>query len=146
MATRIFDRETLLDLTVNVVPLVIIAFFVVAFLVVNPWGVDPLASGIQFALLLAPFVLLAILTYLSGKAIAGDEKRSPVYVPGQATIPGAKPIGGDESESAGAAAPEALEADDADGAGDAETGTEAETDPDPDAAGANADATKPAED
>jgi hypothetical protein len=73
MATRIFDRETLLDLTVNIVPLAIMAFFVVVFLVVNPWGVDPLASGIQFALLLAPFVLLAILTYLSGKAIAGDE-------------------------------------------------------------------------
>jgi hypothetical protein len=135
MATRIFDRETLLDLTVNIVPLAIMAFFVVVFLVVNPWGVDPLASGIQFALLLAPFVLLAILTYLSGKAIAGDEKRAPVYVPGQATIPGAKPIHGDETAEsaeteAEAAALEAGE-DGVDGNAEGETADGRAADPEP---------------
>jgi len=123
MATRIFDRETLLDLTVNIVPLAIMAFFVVVFLVVNPWGVDPLASGIQFALLLAPFVLLAILTYISGKAIAGDEKRAPVYVPGQATIPGAKPIHGEGTAESAETEAEALEAgeDGVDGNAEGET-------------------------
>jgi hypothetical protein len=128
MATRIFDRETLLDLTVNIVPLAIMAFFVVVFLVVNPWGVDPLASGIQFALLLAPFVLLAILTYLSGKAIAGDEKRAPVYVPGQATIPGAKPIHGDETAESAETETGALEAGEDGVDGDAEGETADGTD------------------
>lgn len=110
MATRIFDRDTLLDLTVNFVPLFIMAFFVVGFLLVNPWGFDPLASGLQFGLLLAPFVALAVLTYYSGKAIAGDEKRSTVYIPGQATVPGAEPLHG-HGEAEGEL--EAGEADDA---------------------------------
>ncbi|ADQ67879.1 cox cluster protein [Halogeometricum borinquense] len=86
MANEIFDRETLLDLTVNVIPLVIIAFFIGAFAVFPAFGVDPLASALQYGLLVVPFVFLAILTYLSGKAIAGDEKRSTVYLPGQATV------------------------------------------------------------
>lgn len=98
MATRIFDRETILDLTVNIVPLFIILFFVVGFAVVNPFGFDPMASGIQFALLVAPFVLLAVLTYISGKAIAGAEKRHDVYIPGQATVTGEQPLEHDADE------------------------------------------------
>jgi hypothetical protein len=102
MATRIFDRDTLLDLTVNFIPLFIILFFVVGFVLVNPFGFDPMASGLQMALLVAPFVFLALLTYLSGKAIAGDEKRFSVYLPGQATVEGAEPIEahGESEESA----------------------------------------------
>lgn len=87
MAT-IFDRETLLDLVVNGVPLFIMLFFIVAFAVVNPFGFDPLASGIQFALIVFPFVGLAVLTYFSAKAIAGDEARAEQHLPpGQATVP-----------------------------------------------------------
>lgn len=87
MAT-IFDRETLLDLVVNGVPLFIMLFFIVAFAVVNPFGFDPLASGLQFALIVVPFVALAILTYLSARAIAGDEARTErLLPPGQATVP-----------------------------------------------------------
>jgi hypothetical protein len=128
MAARIFDRDTLLDLTVNIVPLVIIGFFVVAFALVNPWGVDPLASGIQFALLVAPFVLLAVLTYISGKAIAGDEKRSPVFLPGQATVRGAEPLHEDEGEGGdGVVGGDAGETD-VDADGDAETEADATTD------------------
>lgn len=82
-AREIFDRETLLDLTVNVVPLVIIGFFVVAFALFQPFGVDPLASGLQFLLLLVPFVLLALLTYLAGYAIASTEDESDGRLPGQ---------------------------------------------------------------
>jgi len=92
MANKIFDRDTLLDLTVNVVPLFIIAFFVVGFVVFSPFGIDPLASSIQFGLLAVPFVLLAILTYFAGKAVAGAELRDEVYLPGQASVRGAKPI------------------------------------------------------
>jgi hypothetical protein len=94
--TEIFDRETLLDLVVNIIPLFIILFFIVAFVLFNPFGVEALPSGIQFGLLVAPFVLLAILTYISGKAIAGSEKKFTVYLPGQATVTGAKPLHGED--------------------------------------------------
>ena len=43
MATRIFDRETLLDLVVNAVPLFIMGFFIIAFVLFSPFGFDPLA-------------------------------------------------------------------------------------------------------
>jgi hypothetical protein len=96
MSARIFDRETILDLTVNFVPLFILLFFFVGFILVNPFGFDPMASGLQMLLTLIPFVFLALLTYLSGKAIAGDEKRFAVYLPGQATVDGAKPVHGEQ--------------------------------------------------
>lgn len=90
MANEIFDRDTILDLTVNFIPLFIIAFFVVAFAVFPAFGVEPLlATAVQYGLLLVPFVFLAILTYISGKAVAADEKRAEVYLPGQATVSGA---------------------------------------------------------
>lgn len=86
MAT-IFDRETLLDLTVNVIPLGIILFFVAVFVVVDPFpGLDRLGMLLMLGLHIVPFVALAILTYVSGKAIAGDEKRSSVFFQGQATM------------------------------------------------------------
>ncbi|WP_144901305.1 DUF6684 family protein [Halobellus captivus] len=99
MANKIFDRDTLLDLTVNVVPLFIIAFFVVAFAVFSPFGIDPLASSVQFGLLVVPFVLLAVLTYFAGKAVAGAELHGEVYLPGQAGVRGAEPLEESESES-----------------------------------------------
>ena len=91
-----FDRDTLLDLLVNVIPLVIIGFFVLAFAVFDPFGGDQLGRAIQVLLLVAPFVALAILTYISGKAIAGDEERAEVYHQGQATLPDAEPRHADE--------------------------------------------------
>jgi hypothetical protein len=74
MSERTFDRETLLDLTVNIIPLGIILFFVLVFLFVNPWGFDPFVAAISIGLLVVPFVLLALLTYVSGRAVARDEK------------------------------------------------------------------------
>lgn len=96
MATKVFDRDTLLDLTVNFIPLFIILFFIVGYVVYNPFGVDSVARILQYVLLLAFFVLLALLTYLSGKAIATAEKTSAVYLPGAATVDGAEPIEHDE--------------------------------------------------
>jgi hypothetical protein len=91
--TRIFDRDTLLDLIVNAVPLFIMLFFMIAFLVTTPFGFDPLANLMQFVLVAWTFIFLAVLTYLSAKAIAGDEKRSEeVYPPGQATVSGVEPV------------------------------------------------------
>lgn len=104
MATKIFDRETMLDLTVNFIPLFIILFFIVAFAVFNPFGVDPMATGIQYALLVAPFVFLAVLTYFSARAIAGAERRGEegALPSGEATVPADEPLDSEE-ESAEAA-------------------------------------------
>lgn len=101
MASKTFDKETMLDLTVNMVPLVIILFFVVGFTVFNPFGFESLTSGLQYGIMVAAFVLLAVLTYLSGKAIAGSEKTDTVYLPGQATVPGAEPLHGEHEEAEG---------------------------------------------
>jgi hypothetical protein len=98
MSTKVFDRDTLLDLTVNFIPLFIILFFIVGYAVYNPFGVSLVPSVLQYALLIVPFVLLAILTYLSGKAIATAEKTSTVYLPGGASVDGAEPIEEREEE------------------------------------------------
>jgi hypothetical protein len=71
---RIFDRETLLDLTVNIIPLGIILFFVVLFLAFRPFGVDPVATVISMGLLVIPFAALAVLTYFAGKVITEAER------------------------------------------------------------------------
>lgn len=68
-----FERETLLDLTVNVIPMGIILFFVVGFGVVPAFGVDPVLTTVQFSLLVMPFLGLAVLTYYAGKAIERAE-------------------------------------------------------------------------
>ncbi len=100
----VFDRETLLDLVVNFIPLAIILFFVAAFLLFDPFpNLDTLGRVLQFGLLVVPFIALAVLTYLSGRAIAGAEQSGPAYLPGQAAAEDAQP------EDQGAAdAPEAV--------------------------------------
>lgn len=76
---RIFDRETLLDLTVNFIPLGIILFFLVLFPLynyfVNPFGTDIVATTLMIGLHVVPFVALAILTYFAGKVITEAERR-----------------------------------------------------------------------
>ena len=71
-----FEKDTLLDLTVNVIPLGIILFFIAAFAVVNPFGLDLVFSGLQFSLMVSMFLLLAVLTYYAGRAIEGAEEAS----------------------------------------------------------------------
>ena len=73
MAERTFDRETILDLTVNIIPLGIILFFVVVFLAVQPWGPNLYMQVVSMGLLVMPFVVLAALTYYSGRIISRDE-------------------------------------------------------------------------
>ncbi len=69
-----FEKETLLDLTVNAIPLGILLFFIAAFAVVSPFGLDPVFSGLQFSLMLSMFLLLAVLTYYAGRAVEDAEK------------------------------------------------------------------------
>lgn len=69
MATPIFDRETWLDITVNIIPLGIIGFFLALFLIVSPWQIAGLTSFVSFGLLVVPFVGLALLTYFAAQFI-----------------------------------------------------------------------------
>ena len=65
----VFNRETLLDMVVNVVPLGIMAFFLVLFAVASPWSGGGVEQPLSMALIIVPFLLLAYLTYLTGKQI-----------------------------------------------------------------------------
>lgn len=96
MERELFDRDTLLDLVVNFIPLGIILFFIGMYLFRQPWGFDLGISGIMLALLVVPFLALGVLTYVSAVAIAGDERDKPVYAQGQAGLEGATPLHEDE--------------------------------------------------
>ena len=69
------DRETLLDITVNLIPIGILAFFVVTFLVYTPFPPNLSAFLISHFLTIFPLVLLALLTYVAAKVIARDERK-----------------------------------------------------------------------
>ena len=74
MNSAVFDKDTILDLTVNIVPLFILAFFIVAYFAVNPWGMDDiLVAAISHGILLFTFLSLAVLTYVAATYIEGDE-------------------------------------------------------------------------
>lgn len=73
MSEKVFDRETLLDLTVNVIPLGILAFFFVAYIVFTPFGFDSVLSAIQLGIIGLSAVGLAALTYYSGAAVSKAE-------------------------------------------------------------------------
>lgn len=73
MSERLFDRETLLDISVNVIPLGIIAFFVATYLLVGDYPSDPVVTAVQLSIMGLTAIGLLVLTYYSGKAIAGDE-------------------------------------------------------------------------
>ncbi|WP_332898637.1 MULTISPECIES: DUF6684 family protein [unclassified Haladaptatus] len=74
MTERIFDRDTMLDLTVNMIPMGIILFFIIGFAVFNPFGFNLEKSSLQYALLIVPFAAMGLLTYYAGKAISLGEQ------------------------------------------------------------------------
>src|SRR5699024_990054 len=67
------DRETMLDLLVNIIPLAIIVFFAILFIIAEPWETNFIAEGISMGLLVVPFLVLALVSYVSGRAVARDE-------------------------------------------------------------------------
>lgn len=74
MDSTVFNRETLLDLSVNIIPLGIMVFFLALFVLANPWGMgDPLMYWLMVLIIGHMIVLLAVLTYYSGKAIESGE-------------------------------------------------------------------------
>ncbi|MFB6182992.1 MAG: DUF6684 family protein [Haloarculaceae archaeon] len=74
MSPQTFDRDTWLDLSVNLVPLGILLFFIAVFLALMPWGFDSVVNVEQFALVGVPFLLLAVVTYYAGRAIYNAER------------------------------------------------------------------------
>lgn len=70
------ETDTLLDLLVNVVPIVILLLFSLLFAIVNPWGWDPFPVLASHFLTLFPLVLLAALTYVAGRVVQRDEARN----------------------------------------------------------------------
>jgi hypothetical protein len=81
MSDRIFDRETLLDLTVNAIPLAILLFFVLLFAVVTPFESNAVALVLQMGVVIVTGVALAVLTYYSGKAISKAQHREEELIP-----------------------------------------------------------------
>lgn len=76
MVERVINRDTLVDVTVNVVPLAVLLAFVVLFVAYDPWGWDPFPVLLSIGLLVVPFATLAVVTYAAARAIARDERRS----------------------------------------------------------------------
>ncbi|MHB9286669.1 DUF6684 family protein [Halobacteriales archaeon Cl-PHB] len=76
MSEKVFDRETLLDLSVNFIPLVILALFVVIFAVLSPFGFDSTITTIQFGIIGSMALGLAVLTYYAGKAVSMAESEA----------------------------------------------------------------------
>lgn len=81
MSDRIFDRETMLDLSVNIIPLAMLAFFVLLFAVIAPFPGDSVIILVQMSIIILTGVGLLILTYYSGLAIEGDERKMDEYIP-----------------------------------------------------------------
>lgn len=69
------SRDTVLDLSVNIVPLVILVAFSLLFLAANPWGWDPLIVFFTHFLTLLPLVLLAVVSYVAGIRIQHEDER-----------------------------------------------------------------------
>jgi len=65
MADSVFDRETILDISVNIIPLFILLFFVIYTLIWSPYPTDWFMESIALGLHIIPFVGLALLTYVA---------------------------------------------------------------------------------
>jgi len=89
MAEKVFDRETVLDLTVNVIPLALLAFFFLVFIVVNPFGGGFVIMAIQLSIVGLMFVGLAAITYYSGAAVSKAESAAEAAATAEGSDEGA---------------------------------------------------------
>lgn len=74
MGKYLLDRETILDVSVNIIPLVIILVFFVLFVLVDPYAWEPLTVVVSLGLLVVPFGFLALVTYLTGWTIQREKE------------------------------------------------------------------------
>jgi len=84
MEAKIFDKETILDLVVNFIPLGIILFFIGTFAVFAPWGFELMPSGLMFAVMGVMFLALAVLP-------TSRRRRSPATRNGRLSTRKARP-------------------------------------------------------
>lgn len=66
------SRETLLDVSINAVPVLIITYFVVFIVARAPWASNLLVEVATVVLHLVPLLLLPYATYLVARAIERD--------------------------------------------------------------------------
>lgn len=92
MANEVFNRETLLDLVVNGVPLFILLFFTVLFFALPEFGLAGIEAWLHIGIVAVSFISLVILSYVAAVAIVRAEESGPVYLPGQANVEGSKPL------------------------------------------------------
>lgn len=69
-------RETVVDVSINAVPVLILGYFTVLHGVASPWEFRPLAVFFMYVLTLFPLVLLAVATYYAARAIERDAARA----------------------------------------------------------------------
>ncbi|MFB6069970.1 MAG: DUF6684 family protein [Halanaeroarchaeum sp.] len=70
LSSEIWNTETLLDISVNVVPLVVLTAFLVLFVVAAYWGMNlTLIPLLQIGLIVVPAIILAYLTYVAAVKI-----------------------------------------------------------------------------
>lgn len=76
MAPEFFSQEVLVDVSVNFIPIAILAAFLALLIVVAPWGgLLTLETAIQVALILIPLAGVAALTYVAAGLIEdGDNE------------------------------------------------------------------------
>jgi hypothetical protein len=70
MTDRLFTKDVLLDVSVNIIPLGIILAFFGLFLLVSPWQIELSAIGVvQFLPILIGLTGLTVLTYVGARKI-----------------------------------------------------------------------------
>jgi hypothetical protein len=80
-ADTLFDRETLLDILVNVVPVGILLFFTLLFLGYGSYPDNTLVTVVQLSLILIPVVVVAVITYYAAKAVTKAEQAGGDEIP-----------------------------------------------------------------
>lgn len=73
MSNYPLEWQTILDISVNIVPLIMLALFFALFAVYDPYYGNPFMLGVALFLLVIPFVSLAFLTYIAGRTIEDEE-------------------------------------------------------------------------
>lgn len=69
MPYPVFEKETLLDISVNIIPLFILLFFIVLFAFFNPWHDGPAITAIGIALVVVPLIVLSAVTYVAARQV-----------------------------------------------------------------------------
>jgi hypothetical protein len=77
----LFDRETLLDILVNAVPVGILLFFTLLFLSYGSYPDNTLVTVVQISLILIPVVVVAVITYYAAKAVSKAEQAGGDEIP-----------------------------------------------------------------